>query len=163
MAEFLCPVKPTRRTLPSLFRDRYGRMQGVVFRPGDTRFEGKPADEAVRAVAASPGVVMVNRNRGSGTRVLIDHLLGGARPAARGTSSRPLASKLRLTRRGGYGNWWSCRSRRRRAPMRGDQRELASRPPRRVAGIDLPGIRSWVYQMKGIDPSRRCYRRPSVE
>jgi len=59
----------------------YGRMQGVVFRPGDARFEGKPAEEAVRAVATSPGVVMVNRNRGSGTRVLIDRLLGGARPA----------------------------------------------------------------------------------
>ena len=59
----------------------YGRMQGVVFRRGDARFEGKPADEAVCAVAASPGVVMVNRNRGSGTRVLIDRLLGGARPA----------------------------------------------------------------------------------
>jgi len=56
-------------------------MQGVFFWPGDARFEGKPADEAVRAVAASPGVVMVNRNRGSGTRVLIDRLLGDARPA----------------------------------------------------------------------------------
>jgi putative molybdopterin biosynthesis protein len=31
----------------------YGRMQGVVFRPGDARFERKRANEAVRAVATS--------------------------------------------------------------------------------------------------------------
>ena len=58
----------------------YGRMQGVVYRTGDDRFEGKAADEAVREAAAAPDVVMVNRNRGSGTRVLIDGLLGDARP-----------------------------------------------------------------------------------
>jgi putative molybdopterin biosynthesis protein len=43
----------------------YGRMQGVVFR------EREPDPKAA---------LMVNRNRGSGTRVLIDDLLGGARP-----------------------------------------------------------------------------------
>ena len=40
-------------------------MQGVVFRPGDARFVGKPADEAVRAVAESPGVVMVKATAGA--------------------------------------------------------------------------------------------------
>ncbi|WP_206079468.1 molybdopterin biosynthesis protein [Polyangium spumosum] len=59
----------------------YGRMQGVVFRPGDARFEGKRAEDAVREAARAPGVVMINRNRGSGTRALYDRLLEGARPA----------------------------------------------------------------------------------
>ncbi|MDB5592881.1 molybdopterin biosynthesis protein [Enterovirga sp.] len=59
----------------------WGRLQGVVFRPGDPRFEARPAAEAVRAVSADPESVMVNRNTGSGTRVLVDGLLGGERPA----------------------------------------------------------------------------------
>jgi len=59
----------------------YGRMQGVVFRPGDERFEDKRAEDAVREAARSPGIVMINRNRGSGTRALYDRLLGDARPA----------------------------------------------------------------------------------
>ena len=57
------------------------RMQGFVFRPGDTRFEGRSADAALKAALADPAVLMVNRNAGSGTRVLVDGLLGGARPA----------------------------------------------------------------------------------
>ncbi|MDB5510525.1 MAG: molybdenum cofactor synthesis domain protein [Enterovirga sp.] len=56
------------------------RLQGVVFRPGDARFEGRPAGDAVRAATADPDGVMVNRNTGSGTRLLVDGLLGGARP-----------------------------------------------------------------------------------
>jgi putative molybdopterin biosynthesis protein len=58
----------------------YGRTQGVVFRRGDARFEGKSAEQAVAAALAGPECVLVNRNRGSGTRLLIDRLLGGARP-----------------------------------------------------------------------------------
>jgi putative molybdopterin biosynthesis protein len=57
------------------------RMQGFVFRPGDARFEGGAADAALKAALADPAVLMVNRNAGSGTRVLIDGLLRGARPA----------------------------------------------------------------------------------
>ena len=53
----------------------YTRMQGLVFRPGDARFQGKSLDEAVAAALADPACRMVNRNRGSGTRVLIDRLL----------------------------------------------------------------------------------------
>lgn len=56
------------------------RMQGVLFRPGDKRFEGRSAQEALPAVLADPSALMVNRNAGSGTRVLVDRLLGGARP-----------------------------------------------------------------------------------
>jgi molybdopterin molybdotransferase/putative molybdopterin biosynthesis protein len=59
----------------------YGRVQGVVFRKGDARFEGKTAQEAVTAVKRDPSCVMVNRNQGSGTRALIDRLLEGVKPA----------------------------------------------------------------------------------
>jgi putative molybdopterin biosynthesis protein len=58
----------------------YGRLQGIVFRPGDSRFEGRSVEEALAAAIADPSCVMVNRNKGSGTRVLIDQLLKGARP-----------------------------------------------------------------------------------
>jgi putative molybdopterin biosynthesis protein len=56
------------------------RMQGVLFRPDDVRFEGKTATEAAKAALADPNCLVVNRNAGAGTRVLIDRLLGGARP-----------------------------------------------------------------------------------
>ncbi len=59
----------------------YGRLQGVVFRGGDERFEGRVAAEAVAAAARDDDCVMVNRNQGSGTRILIDRLLDGARPS----------------------------------------------------------------------------------
>ncbi len=58
----------------------YGRVQGVVFRRGDARFEGRLATEAIAEARRDPSCVMVNRNQGSGTRVLIDMLLGGVRP-----------------------------------------------------------------------------------
>jgi putative molybdopterin biosynthesis protein len=58
----------------------YGRSQGIVFRPGDTRFEGRLAQNAIACALADPGCMMVNRNQGSGTRVLIDRLLGGVKP-----------------------------------------------------------------------------------
>lgn len=56
------------------------RMQGIVFRKGDARFEGRDAQQAVAAALADPACIMVNRNQGAGTRILIDRLLGGARP-----------------------------------------------------------------------------------
>ena len=57
------------------------RMQGIVFRAGDARFEGlTTAQDAVRAALADPSCIMVNRNQGAGTRILIGRLLGGARP-----------------------------------------------------------------------------------
>ncbi len=58
----------------------YGRMQGLVFRPDDARFAGHMLEEAVDVARDDPGCVMVNRNPGSGTRILIDRLLGGAQP-----------------------------------------------------------------------------------
>jgi putative molybdopterin biosynthesis protein len=56
------------------------RMQGILFRPGDKRFEGRSAAVALKAVLADESALMVNRNAGAGTRVLIDRLLEGARP-----------------------------------------------------------------------------------
>jgi molybdenum cofactor synthesis domain-containing protein len=56
------------------------RMQGIVFRRGDKRFEGLSAQDAVRAALADPACIMVNRNQGAGTRILIDRLLGDFRP-----------------------------------------------------------------------------------
>ena len=59
----------------------YGRAQGVVFRRGDERFEGREAREAILDVRHVATCVMVNRNQGSGTRALIDRLLAGIKPA----------------------------------------------------------------------------------
>jgi putative molybdopterin biosynthesis protein len=66
----------------------YGRMQGFVFRRGDVRFGGKSFDEAISAALGEPGCVMVNRNAGSGTRILIDKWLGDKRPAGYGTQTK---------------------------------------------------------------------------
>ncbi|HUQ71608.1 MAG TPA: substrate-binding domain-containing protein, partial [Planctomycetaceae bacterium] len=81
----------------------YGRSQGILFRRGDSRFEGRSIEEITAFVgwvvpttdaldakmvgtahptkaATDETCVMVNRNQGSGTRILIDRLLAGARP-----------------------------------------------------------------------------------
>jgi putative molybdopterin biosynthesis protein len=50
----------------------YARQQGVVTRADETR--------DIEALLADPELRMVNRNRGSGTRILIDQLLGERRP-----------------------------------------------------------------------------------
>jgi molybdopterin molybdotransferase/putative molybdopterin biosynthesis protein len=63
------------------------RMQGFVHRPDDGRFAGRSAADAIKAALADEKCLMVNRNAGAGTRVLIDTLLGGARPA--GYSNQP--------------------------------------------------------------------------
>jgi putative molybdopterin biosynthesis protein len=58
----------------------YRRMQGLVFRPGDERFLSGRTGDAVERILADPECRMVNRNPGSGTRILLDGLLSGARP-----------------------------------------------------------------------------------
>jgi putative molybdopterin biosynthesis protein len=63
------------------------RMQGFLHRPDDSRFAGRSAEEAIKAALADPECLMVNRNAGAGTRVLIDKLLSGARPP--GYSNQP--------------------------------------------------------------------------
>jgi len=56
------------------------RLQGLVFRKDDARFEGRDLAAAVAAALADPDCVMVNRNQGAGTRTLIEGLLAGAKP-----------------------------------------------------------------------------------
>lgn len=63
-----------------ILAEGWGRLQGVVFRPGHPLFADSSAAEAVAAALAEPEMVMVNRNTGSGTRALVEGLLAGARP-----------------------------------------------------------------------------------
>jgi putative molybdopterin biosynthesis protein len=56
------------------------RMQGVLHRAGDKRFAGRDAKGALQAALSDPACLMVNRNAGAGTRLLIDQLLAGAKP-----------------------------------------------------------------------------------
>jgi putative molybdopterin biosynthesis protein len=58
----------------------YRRLQGIVYRKGDPRFEGRSIEDAIGGAIAGPDCLMVNRNAGSGTRILTDRLLGGAKP-----------------------------------------------------------------------------------
>jgi len=51
----------------------YRRMQGVATRPSETR--------EIDTLLEDSSLRMVNRNRGAGTRILIDRLLGDRRPA----------------------------------------------------------------------------------
>lgn len=66
----------------------YGRMQGLVFREGDARFSGRSLEQALAAALADANCAMVNRNAGSGTRVLIDKLLGAHRPPGYGVQTK---------------------------------------------------------------------------
>ncbi len=62
----------------------YGRKQGLLFRKDDERLAGPSEDMGLEAALerarTDPGLRMINRNRGSGTRVLVDQLLDGAKP-----------------------------------------------------------------------------------
>src|SRR6202045_2573709 len=58
----------------------YRRLQGIVYRKGDPRFEGRSIEDAIGGAIAGPDCLMVNRNAGSGTRILTDRLLRGAKP-----------------------------------------------------------------------------------
>jgi putative molybdopterin biosynthesis protein len=66
----------------------YGRMQGLVYRKGDARFEGRGVEDAVEAACNDASCVMVNRNAGSGTRVLVDQQLGPRRPPGYGVQTK---------------------------------------------------------------------------
>jgi len=66
----------------------YGRMQGIAYRRGDRRFEGRTSGEIVELAGLAPSCHMVNRNRGSGTRILIDRLLAGRRPRGYAVEAR---------------------------------------------------------------------------
>jgi putative molybdopterin biosynthesis protein len=68
-------LTPELRLIPG-----YRRMQGLAFRTGDPRFAGKTLDGALSAALADAHCLMINRNAGSGTRILIDRLLQGQQP-----------------------------------------------------------------------------------
>lgn len=66
----------------------YRRMQGIVFREGDARFAGRDVESAIALALQDPECTMVNRNAGSGTRVLVDRLLGEQRPPGYGVQTK---------------------------------------------------------------------------
>src|SRR5262245_3001894 len=66
----------------------YGRMQGIVHRRGDVRFDGMSVDQAIAAALSGQDCVMVNRNAGSGTRIIVDKLLGKNRPSGYGVQTK---------------------------------------------------------------------------
>ena len=66
----------------------YGRLQGIVFRPDDVRFVGKTTADFIKHIKQANDCLMVNRNQGSGTRILIDQLLQGVQPPGYAIQSR---------------------------------------------------------------------------
>ena len=73
----------TTRLIPG-----YQRTQGLLYRRGDQRFEGKEVETFIEQAIASDECVMVNRNQGSGTRIHIDRLLAGAEPTGYAVQAR---------------------------------------------------------------------------
>ena len=61
----------------------YRRSQGLLFRKDDSRFAlvKQNFQETIRQLIEDQNVRMINRNLGSGTRVLLDRLLAGQRPS----------------------------------------------------------------------------------
>ncbi|MDP7175017.1 MAG: molybdopterin biosynthesis protein [SAR324 cluster bacterium] len=61
----------------------YRRSQGLLFRKDDSRFAlvKQNIQETIRQLMENQNVRMINRNLGSGTRVLLDRLLAGQRPS----------------------------------------------------------------------------------
>lgn len=66
----------------------YQRMQGIIFRSDDSRFAGKTVAEILTVALTDPHCAMVNRNAGSGTRILIDQLLQHQQPTGYALQTR---------------------------------------------------------------------------
>ncbi len=58
----------------------YRRQQGIIFNKNDPRFQGTDVKQVIIQIKKDPTCMMINRNQGSGTRVLIDQLLNGDQP-----------------------------------------------------------------------------------
>ncbi len=58
----------------------YRRKQGLIFRKDDQRFHGTDARNIINTIKTDPDCLMINRNLGSGTRVIIEQLLEGCKP-----------------------------------------------------------------------------------
>ena len=127
------------------------RMQGFVFRAGDARFAGKTAAQALAAALADPDCLMVNRNAGAGTRILIDRLLDGKRPA--GYANQPQVAQC-------------GRGRGRAGPRRLGHRDRA-RWRGSTAWSSCPSRRStmiscWLRADESARPCRRSWRRCAI-
>ena len=61
----------------------YRRSQGLLFRKDDSNFTDFKSDfeNAIQQIINNAEVRIINRNRGSGTRILLDRLLADQRPA----------------------------------------------------------------------------------
>ncbi|WP_166831624.1 molybdopterin biosynthesis protein [Thalassoroseus pseudoceratinae] len=59
----------------------YLRWQCIVYRSDDIRFDGLTPTQAIELAIKTPDCRMVNRNQGSGTRILVDELLDGEKPS----------------------------------------------------------------------------------
>ena len=61
----------------------YRRSQGLLFRKDDSNFTDLKSDfeNAIQQIINNAEVRIINRNRGSGTRILLDRLLADQRPA----------------------------------------------------------------------------------
>lgn len=82
----------------------YGRMQGIVFRRGDERFCGLEVEALIERVCDEAGMIMINRNTGSGTRMLLDRLLGEARPLGHSIQTKS-HNAVAAAVAGGRGDW----------------------------------------------------------
>lgn len=78
----------------------YRRQQGVVFRADDQRFAGLTAEQIIAVACENRDLLMVNRNAGSGTRVLLDRYLAGNRPGGYGMQSRSHNAVVQAVRQG---------------------------------------------------------------
>lgn len=58
----------------------YRRQQGLIFRKEDPRFQGTNAQNIIAKVKHDKSCLMINRNQGSGTRVIIEQLLDNHQP-----------------------------------------------------------------------------------
>jgi putative molybdopterin biosynthesis protein len=126
----------------------YGRLQGIVFRTGDSRFEGRNAEEAIAAAIADPSSMMVNRNQGSGTRAVIDGLLAGRKPpgyAVQPRNHNAVAAAV-VQHRADWGVTLDTIARGAGLgfiPVRHEQYDFVS--PR--ARVDRPGVKAFVKQL----------------
>lgn len=83
----------------------YRRQQGIVFRRDDSRFLRPSRAALLNVIRSDSQCVMVNRNQGSGTRILIDRLLDGYQPQGypvQAKSHNAVAASI-VQRRGDWG------------------------------------------------------------
>ena len=69
---------------PELYLQKgYRRSQGLLFRKDDSNFEDLKSnfENTIQKIIKNPDLRMINRNRGSGTRILLDRLLGDLHPS----------------------------------------------------------------------------------